>query len=183
MTPVWRLPNLSDVFLSCCETGLSVTKLTDDPLTLSTGFLCAGARNVVSTLWSVDDLATSLFSIFYHTYRQQGACRVAALQQAQEELRNLTGETLNNVYKPQFLEILDVKFKQAETSRKESKQKRDQEIKDSANYQQLEQEYKQYATIAMSIQKAKSNLNYFCQQNQPFNHPYYWAAFICSGLR
>jgi CHAT domain-containing protein/tetratricopeptide (TPR) repeat protein len=183
MTPAWRLPNLSDVFLSCCETGLSVTEITDDPLTLAAGFLCAGARNVVSTLWSVDDLATSLFSIFYHTYRQQGSCRVAALQQAQEELRNLTGETLTNVYQPQLLEILDSKFKQAETARKETRKKRDQEIKNSANYQQLDTEYKQYYKTANNIRNAKKNLNYFCQQNQPFNHPYYWAGFICSGLR
>ncbi len=29
MTPGWRLPQLSDVFLSCCETGLGVTELTN----------------------------------------------------------------------------------------------------------------------------------------------------------
>lgn len=39
MTPAWRLPALSDVFLSCCETGLGVPPLTEDILTLSTG-LC-----------------------------------------------------------------------------------------------------------------------------------------------
>jgi CHAT domain-containing protein len=69
MTPGWRLPNLSDVFLSCCETSLGLTQITDDVLTLSSGFLCAGARSVVSTLWSVEDLATALFSICYHRYR------------------------------------------------------------------------------------------------------------------
>ncbi|WP_257237068.1 CHAT domain-containing protein [Nostoc sp. 'Peltigera malacea cyanobiont' DB3992] len=64
MTPSWRLPQLVEVFLSCCETNLGTPSLTDDILTLSTGFLCAGARSVVSTLWSVNDLATALFSIF-----------------------------------------------------------------------------------------------------------------------
>jgi len=72
MTPGFRLPNLSDVFLSCCETNLGIAGVSDDILSLSTGFLCAGARSVVSTLWSVDDLATALFSIFYYQYRQQG---------------------------------------------------------------------------------------------------------------
>ena len=66
MTPGWRLPQLSDIFLSCCETNLGVAQATDDILTLSTGFLCAGARSVVSTLWAVNDLATALFSIFYY---------------------------------------------------------------------------------------------------------------------
>lgn len=183
MTSAWRSPDLCDVFLSCCETGLTVTEITDDPLTLSTGFLCAGARNVVSTLWSVDDLATALFSIFYHQYRLENTCRVVALQLAQKELRNLTGERLINLYQTQLLETLDLKFKQAETLRKETKQKRDQEVKNSANYQQLDEEYKQYYQTANNIRNAKKNFNYFCQQNQPFSHPYYWAGFICSGLR
>ncbi|MDZ8223586.1 CHAT domain-containing tetratricopeptide repeat protein [Nostoc sp. ChiVER01] len=66
MTPSWRLPQLVEVFLSCCETNLGIPPLTDDILTLATGFLCAGARSVVSSLWLIDDLATALFSIFYY---------------------------------------------------------------------------------------------------------------------
>jgi CHAT domain-containing protein len=62
----WRFENLAELFLSCCETNLSLTQITDDPLSIASGFLCAGARNVVSTLWAVDDLATALFSILYY---------------------------------------------------------------------------------------------------------------------
>jgi CHAT domain-containing protein len=62
-----RYLNLHEVFLSCCETHLGTTKITDDILTIATGFLSAGARSVISTLWAVDDLATALFSIFYFT--------------------------------------------------------------------------------------------------------------------
>lgn len=94
MSPGFRLPNLSDVFLSCCETNLGVAGITDDILSLSTGFLCAGARSVVSTLWSVDDLATALFSIFYYQYCQRGLNRTEALQQAQVKLRNLSGKII-----------------------------------------------------------------------------------------
>jgi hypothetical protein len=66
-----RYPHLHEVFLSCCETHLGANKITDDILMIGTGFLCAGARSVISTLWSVNDLATALFSIFYyHTLRQ-----------------------------------------------------------------------------------------------------------------
>jgi CHAT domain-containing protein len=69
MSPSWRFDKtLSDVFLSCCETGLGTPEITDDILTLSAGFLCAGARSVISTLWAVDDLATALFSLFYYQY-------------------------------------------------------------------------------------------------------------------
>jgi len=85
---------------------LGVTKITDDILTLSIGFLCAGARSVFSTLWAVDDLATALFSIFYHRYRQQGKCRPPALQEAQVDLRTLTGVELATRYQPQITELL-----------------------------------------------------------------------------
>ncbi|MEH2046561.1 CHAT domain-containing protein [Nostoc sp.] len=90
MTPSWRLPQLVEVFLSCCETNLGTPSLTDDILTLSTGFLCAGARSVVSTLWSVNDLATALFSIFYYQQRQEGKNRPEALHKAQIQLREFT---------------------------------------------------------------------------------------------
>ncbi|MCC5605078.1 CHAT domain-containing protein [Nostoc favosum] len=64
LMPSWRTPQLEDVFLSCCETGLGVTEITDDILTLSTGFLCAGARSVISTLWAVDVSIKELFVTF-----------------------------------------------------------------------------------------------------------------------
>ncbi|MEG4408959.1 CHAT domain-containing protein [Microcoleus sp. MON2_D5] len=91
MTPGWRLPQLSDVFMSCCETNLGGTEITDNLLSLGTGFLCAGARSVVSTLWAVDDFATSLFSIFYYQYRREGLSRPEALRRAQVRLRKISG--------------------------------------------------------------------------------------------
>jgi CHAT domain-containing protein len=183
MTPGWRLPQLSDVFLSCCETGLGVTELTDDILTLSTGFLCAGARSVVSTLWAVDDLATALFSIFYHRLRQQGSCRPAALQQAQEELRSLSGQALATVYQPQIRLLLDRKFQEAEKTRREAKANRDKETKGTPAYLKWDDEYKQNYQSAERIRKTKNRLNALCQEAFPFSHPFYWAAFTCSGLR
>jgi len=183
MSPGWRLPHLSDVFLSCCETGLGVTEITDDILTLSSGFLCAGARSVVSTLWSVDDLATALFSIFYYQHRQQGSCRPTALQQAQKELRSLTGKTLATVYQPQLTLLLDGKFQQAEKARKEAKANRDKEAKGTQAYLKWDEEYKRHYKAAERIRKTKNRLNALCQESFSFSHPFYWAAFTCSGLR
>ncbi|HAZ47621.1 MAG TPA: hypothetical protein DDW76_14435 [Cyanobacteria bacterium UBA11369] len=182
LTPGWRLPQLSDVFLSCCETGLGVTEIADDIFTLSTGFLCAGARSVVSTLWSVDDLATAIFSMFYYQYRQQGKSRTEALQQAQIKLRSLAGNTLSTHYKPHLAPLLEAKFKQAESDRKAAQQKRDTYPKDSPAYLQWEQECKERAKLANRIRKAQKHLEEYCQKSFPFSHPVYWAAFICAGL-
>ncbi|MBW4682629.1 MAG: tetratricopeptide repeat protein [Microcoleus vaginatus WJT46-NPBG5] len=94
----WRFSHLAEVFLSCCETNLSLTQITDDPLSIASGFLCAGARNVVSTLWSVEDLATALFCILYYKEKQNKS-RSEAIRQAQIKLRNLTGDELDANYK------------------------------------------------------------------------------------
>ncbi len=183
LTPEWRLPHLVDVFLSCCETGLVFTAITDDVFTLASGFLCAGARSVVSTLWAVDDLATALFSIFYHQYRHRGSCRPAALQQAQEELRTLSGETLATIYQPQINLLLNEKFQQLDQARKEAKTHRDRYSKDTPEYVQWDEEYKQNFNASDRIRQTKNGLQVISQEAFPFSHPFYWAAFICSGLR
>lgn len=154
LTPGWRLPDLSDVFLSCCETGLGVTPVTDDILTLSTGFLCAGARSVVSTLWSVDDLATALFSIFYYQSRKEGGNRPKALWQAQIKLRTMTGAEFATRYKPQLNAFLEMKLKECAKPKNRYK-----------------------------IRVLKQRLDIPGQESFPFSHPRYWAAFTCQGLR
>ncbi|MEG4860174.1 CHAT domain-containing protein [Microcoleus sp. K1-B6] len=97
----WRFSDLAEVFLSCCETNLTFTQITDDPLSIASGFLCAGARNVVSTLWAVDDLATALFCILYYQEKQDNS-RSQALREAQFKLRTLTGDELSAKYKRQL---------------------------------------------------------------------------------
>ena len=166
MTPNWRLPQLVEVFLSCCETNLGTPSLTDDILTLSTGFLCAGARSVVSTLWSVDDLATAVFSIFYYQHRQQGKNRPEALQQAQIQLRELTKVDLNQI------------FQEVEAREKELIKSRKKYSPGSPEHEQWKREYNLYAKLNRRIKEIENSTQQF-----PFSHPRYWAAFICQGLR
>ena len=84
---IQRFPQLSEVFLSCCETNFTVAEITDDVLTLAGGFLTAGARSVVSTLWSVQDDSTAEFCLLYYQLRNRGEIRPEALRKAQFELR------------------------------------------------------------------------------------------------
>ena len=54
------------VTLSACETGLAKIANGDDLVGLTRGFLYAGSRSIVASLWKVDDLATSqLMAHFY----------------------------------------------------------------------------------------------------------------------
>jgi len=182
LTPAWRFPNLEDVFLSCCETGLGLTQITDDVLTLSTGFLCAGARSVISTLWAVDDLATALFSIFYHQHRQQGKSHIVSLQQAQEKLRSLSGQALSE-YQQQLIPLLESKFRAAEKASKAAKECRDREVKGSETYINWHDRYKQHKKVAESLLRTKKQFKNAIEKPLPFSHPSDWAAFTCSGLR
>jgi len=102
----WRFKQLSEIFLSCCETNLTLTQITDDPLSIASGFLCAGARNVVSTLWAVDDLATALFCILYYEEKQHHS-RSEALRQAQFKLRTMTGNELKANYQEKLEAYLE----------------------------------------------------------------------------
>jgi CHAT domain-containing protein/tetratricopeptide (TPR) repeat protein len=182
LTPAWRFPNLHDVFLSCCETNLGLTEITDDVLTLSTGFLCAGARSVIATLWAVDDLATALFSIFYHQYRQQGKSRIVSLQQAQDKLRSLSGQALSE-YQQQLIPLLESKFRAAEKAKKAAKESRDREVKGSETYINWYDQYKQHTKVAERLRSTKNQFKDAIEKPLPFSHPSYWAAFTCSGLR
>jgi CHAT domain-containing protein len=181
LTPGWRLPQLVDVFLSCCETGLGLPKtLTDDILTLSFGFLCAGARSVVSTLWAVDDLATALFSLFYHRYKES-LSRPAALRKAQEELRTLTGETLATKYKPLLLPLLNQKQQQTELALERADTALDGATEDTEDYWQ--NEYDRISETLEKVEGAIKRLDCVCKEAFPFSDYFYWSAFTCQGLR
>ncbi|QDL11571.1 hypothetical protein DP114_30015 [Brasilonema sennae CENA114] len=84
------LPECRLVTLSACETGLtSPNSTSDEYIGLPSGFLKAGSSSIVSSLWSVDDLATTLLMIRF--YDNQDSLPIAqALCEAQCWLRDST---------------------------------------------------------------------------------------------
>jgi len=74
------------VTLSACETGLGKVANGDDVIGLTRGFLYAGARSIVASLWEVDDAATAqLMESFYRNLGTNG--KREALRLAQIETR------------------------------------------------------------------------------------------------
>jgi CHAT domain-containing protein len=70
------------ITLSACETGLGKIANGDDVVGLTRGFLYAGGRSIVASLWSVADMATAeLMKTFYRNLATLG--KSEALRQAQ----------------------------------------------------------------------------------------------------
>jgi CHAT domain-containing protein len=88
------------VVLSACETGMiDPNSITDEYIGLSSAFLYAGASNLVSSLWTVNDCSSAFLLIkFYQTLVAQTEGEknvIQALREAQKWLRNVTGSDLN----------------------------------------------------------------------------------------
>ncbi|MEH1871120.1 CHAT domain-containing protein, partial [Nostoc sp.] len=97
------------VTLSACETGLiDFNNTSDEYIGLPSGFLLAGSKAVVISLWTVSDLSTAFLMMKFYENLQTINSVSFALNQAQHWLRNLTTEkfeALLDQYQPQIEEI------------------------------------------------------------------------------
>ncbi|NCT63677.1 MAG: CHAT domain-containing protein [Microcystis aeruginosa G13-01] len=145
------------VTFSACESGIIESKadsISDEYVGLPSGFLFAGSSSVVSTLWTVDPLATTLFMAkFYHdlkriSIRDQGSIAIV-LNHTQTWLRTLNSQKLAQTKNSQkFQQLLDRVF--------ESK-------RDRRKFQDL---------LEAAVKR----------EPYPFANPYYWTAFIATGV-
>ncbi len=72
------------VVLSACETGVGKQIRGEGLIALTRGFMYAGAKRVVASLWKVDDSATAaLMAQFYKEMFINGKRPAAALKEAQ----------------------------------------------------------------------------------------------------
>ena len=72
------------VVLSACETGRGDVVHGDGVFSIQTAFHVAGARNVIATLWKIDDAATAeLMAEFYRLLWEEGRSPLEALRGSQ----------------------------------------------------------------------------------------------------
>ena len=174
-----RYPSLDEVFLSCCETAIGTITITDDILTLATGFLCAGARSVIGTLWCVSDLVTPLFAIFYYEYRHDGHSRSQSLTMAQVRLRNISGKEFDLNYRGNLERFLKAYARSIQVGRKNLEK---QIYRGEINNNTYDWEFVRLTRAYHAAVELFDSLDRYCQADRPFAHPYYWAAFTCQGL-
>ena len=82
------LPGTELVVLSACETGLGDIRATEGVYGLRRTFLLAGARTLITSLWSVPDRATRMLMIELYKQILAGQPRSAALRSAQQWIRS-----------------------------------------------------------------------------------------------
>jgi tetratricopeptide (TPR) repeat protein len=87
--------------LSACETGVSdALEMPDEVIGLAGGFLMAGASGVLSSLWAVDDAATSLLmQRFYARLLTDEESPASALRDAQRWLRDAPRAELADAFR------------------------------------------------------------------------------------
>ena len=82
------LPEADLVTLSACETGMILPKGVDEHFGISSGLMNAGAATVISSLWSVSDVSTSLLMRKMYELINEGRGKAAALREAQLWLKD-----------------------------------------------------------------------------------------------
>jgi CHAT domain-containing protein len=83
------------VVLSACETAVTeFNSISDEYISLTSGFLVAGSPSVVATLWAVSDLSTSFLMIKFYQLLKDGLSVPLALNTAQLWLRDVTKSKL-----------------------------------------------------------------------------------------
>lgn len=98
--------DLELVVLSACETGLGELSYGDGLQSLSRAFVQAGTKTVVSTLWTVNDKATSKISSSFYESLKEGMAIDAALRAAKlDYLSDSPIETQHPYYWSSFIGI------------------------------------------------------------------------------
>ncbi|MEV0405679.1 CHAT domain-containing protein [Actinoallomurus sp. NPDC050550] len=78
------------VVLSACESGVNLRGPGDELIGLTRAILYSGAASVVVSLWSVDEISTSLLMRGFYAELVGGAGKAVALQRAQRATREMT---------------------------------------------------------------------------------------------
>lgn len=88
------LQNTDLILLSACQTGLGQADAGGDLTSLRHALLSAGARHVITALWSVDDAAAPEFMTLLYARLAKGESPSTALWQAQAEILEQSPDTM-----------------------------------------------------------------------------------------
>ena len=79
--------NADLVVLSSCETGMGEQQRGEGIISLARGFSQAGAKSIVTSLWSVDDRSAKVLMEYFYDHLKDGKPKHQALRQAKLDYR------------------------------------------------------------------------------------------------
>lgn len=151
--------NADLVTLSSCESGINENRPGDELMGLTRALIYAGTSSVVVSLWSVDQVSTSILMSRFYQKLKAGVNKAEALQQAQIELRKMTAQ-----------EVID--YSQEAIKRLSS-------LRNDLEFYGFEKE------MDRELQYSLENLILICKVKESsdtvFSNVYYWAPFILVG--
>jgi CHAT domain-containing protein len=175
------------VTFSACESAVSQHELGEELTGLAQAAMYAGTPSVLATLWSVDQIATSVLMSSFYRRLLSGVSKVTALREAQQETRDMAGEALiayceeampHASESGQWLlrhDIADARFR----------------CRDFAGALAIYQELTEVPDppggverLRLAQTRCRRALNRPLAVDyavRPFAHPYYWAPFVLIG--
>jgi CHAT domain-containing protein len=155
------------VVLSACESGLyGIDHNPDEFIGLPGAFTTLGAAGVLGSLWPVQDDATALLiSKFYQFHIAEALPPATALRQAQAWLRSATKE-----------DLLGFTAGAVAQGRLETRHLRELEQALAGNSS------RSLIRALTDGSPQNSKTIEIKPQARPYEHPYFWAAFVLTGL-
>ncbi|HLV13570.1 MAG TPA: CHAT domain-containing protein [Xanthomarina sp.] len=88
------------VVLSACETGIGKLQKGEGAMSIARGFQYAGAKNLLYSLWQINDASTAqLMSLFYKSYQKT---RSPFMANRQSKLNYLNSSSISNIKKSPY---------------------------------------------------------------------------------
>lgn len=97
------------IVMSACESGVGRYQAGEGNINLGRGFVAAGARSIIATLWSVNDAKTAEFMEHFYKHLRAGMSKDAALRTVQQAyLKSATQEDAHPFFWAAYLPIGDM---------------------------------------------------------------------------
>lgn len=176
------------VTLSACRTGLSSLASGDELIGLTRALIYAGASSVVVSLWSVDEISTSVLMEEFYRALGDGADRAAALSRAQAHVRTMTVRDAIDYCRRAAghlsgaqLSALDWDIADLRAQAGDLAAAADAYTALAARHPKDALDHRRLLAAATRSRRAARHAPPPDYAATPYAHPYYWAAFIVVG--
>lgn len=100
--------NTEMVVLSACETGIGELQKGEGIISLARGFSYAGAKSIITTLWSINDEKSMELMLNFYSKLKEGQSKDAALRQAKLDFIDKYSHRAHPFYWAAFIPIGDM---------------------------------------------------------------------------